>query len=268
VPPDEGGPKATAAALQALALDDRSAGAHEALAVIKTWTDWDWAGAERQYRRALELDPKAANTHAYYANFLAMMGRIDEAIAHGERSLELDPFNALFHGLYSMDLFFGRRYDDAIAAARTALAIQPGEVRARATLGFAFLAKGMRDEHLDHLREWATHDPEFVVAFEQGLAEAGNEGAFRRIADIMAARWEESGGVPGPGVFGPGIIARWYLFAGDHEKAMRWLETGLEVRDPGMPYVAADSLHDPLRPDPRFQDLLRRMNLPQAEVGS
>ena len=105
-PPHEAGPKAKAAALQAVELDDSSAGAHEALATVRTWTDWDWAGAEPEWRRALELDPNAANAHAYFAHFLAITGRIDEAVPHSERALELDPFNALFHALYAVVLYF------------------------------------------------------------------------------------------------------------------------------------------------------------------
>jgi TolB-like protein len=144
-PPHEAGPKAKAAALQAIVLDDISAGVHQALAGIRTWTDWDWAGAELEYRRALEIDPNHAITHAYFAHFLAIMGRVDEAIPHSERALELDPFNALFHGLYSKVLYFDRRYDDALAAARTALAMQPGLPAARNPLQDTLISMGMRD---------------------------------------------------------------------------------------------------------------------------
>ncbi|MBD3854251.1 MAG: protein kinase, partial [Acidobacteria bacterium] len=171
VPPHEAGPKAKAAALQAIALDDTSAEAHEALALVRTWTDWDWAGAEPEWQRALELNPNAANAHAYYAHFLAIVGRTDEAIPHSERALELDPFNALFHGLYGIVLCFDRRYDDAMAAARTAMAMQPLMNVARAALQYAFIAKGMRDEQLALQRERIAHDPGRVAAFERGLAE-------------------------------------------------------------------------------------------------
>ncbi len=102
--PQVAGPKAKAAALKALELDDSYAGAHEALALVRTWTDWDWAGAEPEWRRALELNPNGANAHAYYAHFLAITGRGDEAVRHSQRALELDPFNALFHGMYAMVL--------------------------------------------------------------------------------------------------------------------------------------------------------------------
>ncbi len=200
--PQEAGPKAKAAALKAIALADTSAGAHEALAVVRYVIDWDWAGSEPEWRRALELDPNAANTHAYFAQFLLLTGRIDEAIPHSERSLELDPFNALFHGLYAQVLYCARRYDEAIAAARNALAMQPSLPVARNTLRGSLYAKGMLEEWLADQRERIARDPELVVAFEQGLAEAGYEGAFQRIADILAARLEESGGIVAPGILG------------------------------------------------------------------
>jgi TolB-like protein/Flp pilus assembly protein TadD len=266
VPPSEAGPKAKAAAQQAIALDERSAGAHEALAGIRTWTDWDWAGAEVEWRRALDLDPNAANAHAFYAHFLATMGRTEEALSHSERAIELDPFNALFHGLYAIVLDFDRRYDDAMAAARTGLEMQSNEGISNSALQYAFIGKGMRDEQLAHQRERIARDPGRVAAFEQGLAEGGYEGAQRAIADLLAARYEASGGVPKHGatrIYMPKGIALRYLDAGDHDRAIDWLERAYQDRDPNLPYVTIP-IWDPLRADPRFQDLLRRMNLPQG----
>ncbi len=255
--PHEAGPKAKALALQAIALDDSSAIAHHALAAVRTWTDWDWAGAEPEWRRALELDPNRANTHAYFAHFLAIMGRVDEAIPHSERALELDPFNALFRGMYTRVLYNARRYDDAIAAARTALAMQPGLPVGPGSLQDVLISKGMRDELLAFQRNWFAGDPELVGAFEQGLAEAGYEGAQRRIAGLLAARYEKSGRGRMPS------IARHYFYAGDYDRAIEWLEKAYEVHDPGLPYVGFSPIYDPLRSDPRFQDLLRRMNFPE-----
>jgi tetratricopeptide (TPR) repeat protein len=269
--PHEAGPKAKAAALQAVTLDDSSAGAHEALAVVRYAIDWDWAGSEPEWRRAFELDPNAANTHAYFAHFLALTGRIDEAIPHSERALELDPFNALFQALYAVVLYNDRRYDEAIATARNALAMQQSLPPARNLLRGALFAKGMGDELLANQRERIARDPELVEAFEQGLAEAGYEGAMRLVADILAARLEDSGGIVAPGIVRgvtPLEIAKHYLFAGDYDRAMDWTEKSFEVHDPGLPYVAPDPLFDPLRSDPRFQDLLRRMNLPTTSTRS
>jgi tetratricopeptide (TPR) repeat protein len=258
----EAGPKAKALALQAVALDDSSAMAHEVLAAIRTWTDWDWAGAEPEWRRALELDPNFALAHAFYAHFLANVGRIDEAVSHSERALELDPFNALFHGMYATVLSGDRRYEEAIASARTSLAMQPSMPVARTPLQRALYSNGMRDEHLVYQRDWFVGDPELVAALEQGLTQAGYEGAQRRIADLLAARYKKSGRGRVTG------IAQQYLYASDYGRAMDWLEKGFEVRDPNMPYIGFQPIYDPLRSDPRFQDLLRRMNLPTTTANS
>jgi TolB-like protein len=263
-PPDEAGSKGKAAALKAVELDDGSAEAHEALAVFR-YGDWDWAGSEAEFRRALELDPSRANTHAYFAHLLVFTGRIDEALSHSERAIELDPFNALFHAMYAQVLYNDRRYDEAIATARTALAMQPRDPVAQATLRGSLFAKGMREELLAHQRERIARDPELSEAFEQGLAEGGLESAYRRLADLLAARLEESGGIVAPGGLHPGFVAKHYLFAGDYDRTMDWIERAFRAHSGELPYMAVNPGYDPLRSDPRFQDLLRRMNLPQAE---
>ena len=255
-PPREAGPKAKAAAQQAITLDDSSADAHEALADIKTWTDWDWAGAEPEWRRALELDPNAANAHAYYSHFLVIMGRLDEAQSHMELALKLDPFNALYHALYAMVLQYHRRFDDALAEARASLAMQPDLPLGKTLQQQLLMIKGMRDELLAMQRERITKDPERAAALERGFAEAGYEGAQRRIADVLAARYEKSGRM------GAGIIALRYFDGRDYGRAIDWLEKSYDERDPNLPYIGKP-LFDPLRTDPRFQALLRRMGLPQ-----
>jgi hypothetical protein len=266
--PREAGPKAIEAAERAVELDDGSAEAHRALAGVRTWTEWDWDGAEVEWRRALELDPKSADAHAAFAHFLVHMRRIDEAVAHSERALELDPLNAKRHGFYAVVLYHARRYDDAIAAARDAAAIQPSMPLGRHLKRGILFVKGKHDEWLAHQREKIARDPELMEAFEEGLAEGGHERAFRRLADLLAARLEESGGIVAPGGVRAGYIAKHHLYAGDYERTMDWLERSFEVHDPGLPYVATDPIFDSLHSDPRFQDLLRRMNLPQAEGGS
>jgi tetratricopeptide (TPR) repeat protein len=269
-PPHEAQPKAIALAQQAIALDDSSARTHSRLASIKTWAEWDWAGAEPEWRRALEIDPNAAGAHRSFAHFLAITGRIDEAIPHSERALELDPFNAMHHGFYAVVLEGARRYDDAIAAARTALSMQPNMPVAAGAMQCALLSLGKREEHLDFQRSWFADDPELVGALEQGLADAGYEGAMRRVGDILAARYEKSGGVSAPGTVPhhPWAILYQYLYAGDYDLAMDWLEKAFEVRDPNQPYIALCPTFDPVRSDPRFQDLLRRMNLPTTSARS
>jgi len=266
--PREAGPKAKAAALRAIALDGNSAGAHEALAMVRTWTDWDWAGAEPEWRRALELDPNAANTHAYFAHFLAITGRVGEAAPHSERSLELDPFNALFRSLYAQVLYGNRCYDDALAAARAALAMQPDLPVARNALQLALFSEGMRDEQLAFEREYFARDRDLLAALEQGLTEAGFKGAMRRMADLLAARLERSGRLVAPRGGGAMGVAQRYFWAGDHDRALHWLAKAEEAHSANLPYVAFQPLWDPVRADPRFQDLLRRMNLPTSSTRS
>jgi tetratricopeptide (TPR) repeat protein len=163
-----------------------------------------------------------------------------------------------------------RRYEDAMAAARTALAMQPDLAPARGTVQAVFISKGMREEQLAHQRERIARDPERVEAFEQGLAEDGYEGAQRAIADLLAARYAKAGGVPDPGVltiYMPVDIALRYLDGGDHARTLDWLEKAFEVRDPNLPYLGSP-LYDPVRSDPRYQDLMRRMNLPWEGPGA
>jgi Tfp pilus assembly protein PilF len=115
--PKEAGTQAKTAALKAVALDEDSSEAHFALADVLTWTDWNWAGADREWKRTLELEPGNADARATYSHFLMIMGRREEAMAQVERALELDPFGAAIQGFYAIDLVVARRFDDAIVQA-------------------------------------------------------------------------------------------------------------------------------------------------------
>jgi len=161
-------------------------------------------------------------------------------------------------------LQYQRRWDESIAAAETAMSLQADMPVARFVLQNAYIAKGMRDEQLAVQRERIARDPERVAAFEKGLAEGGYKGAQRRIADLLAARYEQARGVPDAGarrVYMPEAIAWRYLDAGDRGRAIDWLEEAYEVHDANLAYVGSPNW-DPLRLDPRYQALLRRIGLP------
>ena len=132
--------------MKALELDDTIAETHFMLAGFRTWSEWDWAGAEPEFKRAAELNPSFPDAPAYYSHFLMHVGRPDEAMAQIRRALELDPFNALFQGLFGVDLFYLRRYDDAIAQARTILQTGPDDPLGHTLLWYTFAAKGMHKE--------------------------------------------------------------------------------------------------------------------------
>jgi TolB-like protein/Tfp pilus assembly protein PilF len=257
MPPHEAGPKAKAAALRAIELDDRSAAAHGALAAVLTWTDWDWEGAEPEWRRTLELNPSDADTHAFYAHFLANTGRADEAIPHSERSLELDPVNAFFKGMYAVVLSYNNRYKEALGLARTAVAMQPNNPLLLSILWHAEFRTGNFEEAVTTVK---THmgvmyaDPTIEEALDGGWVDGGYTEAIRRAAAALETRKRTSFVLPTD-------IALLWAEAGEHDKTLEWLERGFEVHDPAMPYIGLP-VFDLVRDDPRFHDLLRRMNLP------
>jgi TolB-like protein/Tfp pilus assembly protein PilF len=255
--PTEAAPKAKAAALKAVALDDTLAEAHFVLATVKAWSDWDWPGAEAEFKRAIELNPSYPDARAYYSHLLNHLRRPDEAMTQIERAMEVDPFNELFQSLYGADLLYVRRYDGAITQCRNALRTAPDHPVAQNLLWFALSLKGMHKEALATSKAYlnvAYRDRDVERAFDRGYAEAGHSGAMRRAAEALAAHFRKT-------YVNPTDIACLYLEAGDKAQALEWLEKGVEVRDPNMPYVGLP-FYDSLRSDPRFQGLVRRMNLP------
>ncbi len=265
--PEVAGSKAKEAARRAIELDDDAAEAHAALAMVKTVVDWDWAGAESEWRRALAINPNAAVTHSFYAVFLSVvLGRLDEALYHNRRAIELDPFNVRFHSTYASTLYHSRRYDEAIAAADRALSLQPDDAGAEGARQVSWIAKGARAELLAQQRKRIAKDPGRMAAFQKGLAEGGYEGAQRRLGDLLAARYRQTSGVPAfidQRVYMPTNIALRYMDARDYERALDWLEEGYRVRDP-LVIDLAKPLYDPIRSNPRFQALVRKLNLPWA----
>ena len=255
--PSEAAPKAKAAALKAVALDDAIAEAHYALACVRAWSDWDWAGAEPEFKRAIELNPSFPDARAYYSHYLMIMERPKEALPQMERALELDPFNVLFQTIYAIDLLYLRRYDDAIAQARRALQTTPDFVLANCALWEAFEAKGMDKEAQTAAKAlyFSVYGVREVAgALDRGYAEGGYRAAMRRAADALAAHARTAFVLPTD-------VANLYVSARDPDRALDWLGNGLAARDPALPYLGLP-FYDNLRSDPRFQSLLRRIGLP------
>ena len=253
----EAGPKAIKAALKAVSLDDNSAEAHHGLAVVKSWIEWDWEGAEPEWRRTLELNPNHGVARAYYAHFLALTGYVEKSIKECERALELDPYNPLVHSLYTGLLNYVPRYNDAEAAARTTIALQPDAPVGNSQLVGALLGQGRIEEVIAIQREWHKGDPELGAAYEKGLKEAGYRGAKRRTADILAARYDDPGRVVRAETVGGN-----YFEAGDYEQAIKWFEKALENHEGNLPYITRPHYYNILRSNPRYLDILRAMGVP------
>ena len=261
-PPKEAGPKAKAAALRAIELDANSAGAHEALALVKTLIDWDWDGAWESWRRSLELNPNVASAQGCYGQFLMMMGHGEEALIHSERAVGLDPFSPLLHSWYALVLDYQRRYDEAIAAAQEALRFQQDFPFATSILWYILHEKkGMEREAFEAAKVFARvtyNDPGIEAALDEGYAQGGYAKAMKRGAEALIARF------PGP-ICLPSDIAQFYTMAGEKDKAIEWLEKGLEFHDPVLPYLGLPAFADLLGDEPRYQELLRKIGLPVDE---
>ena len=258
--PAEADPKLRDAARKALELDPTLPEAHFVLALRKYDRDWDWAGSELEFKKVLELNPNYADAHAYYAHMLAITGREQEALSQMERALELDPLNGLYRSLYGAFLTWNHRYDDAIAQCQLSLKTTPGNPIAYGVMSNAYFRKGAYKEALDAAVMWARsgslRKSGVDRILEKGYAEGGYQVAMRRAADALVALSHKSH-------VSPNTIADFYVRAGDHQKALDWLEKGFEARDPGTPNIAHAAHFDSLRSEPRFQALVRRLNLPQ-----
>ena len=256
----EAADKTRAAAAKALAIDDTLAEPHVALGFVMLYHEWDWAGAERELKRAIELNPNFGLAHySAYAWWLVFMGRQDEAVREAKRGLELDPFSpGACHSLASM-YFFGRQYDEALEQIRKCVEMFPDN---RAVLGWFIRilhAKGMYDQEVAALQKFLTlaGKPSDAAALGRAYTLGGINGAWQwdleQAKKARATRNEEA----------PLWLAGLYAFLGEKDKALEWLERGYEEHDDRMYVLKADPRFDSLRSDPCFQELLRRMNFPQ-----
>jgi len=259
-PRHEAMPLREAALEKALELDNTLAEAHAALAGYRCWGEWDWKGAETAFRRAIELSPNYPDPRAFYSHFLNMMRRPEEAMAQMERALELDPLNSLFQALYGVDLMIVRRYDDAIAQFQKVLSTVPNHGVALNIIWITFHNKGMYEEALAGAKAWyaATGYREVEEALARGYAEGGYRRAMLRAAESLEAASDTTYVLPWE-------IAELYLLAGKNDRALEWIERSVEARDSNIVYMGVLPEFESLWEDPRFQDLLRRMNLPEQE---
>jgi len=258
VPPAEAAPKAKAAALRAVELDDTLADAHYVLAIVYTWSDWNWPAGEDEFRRAIELNPRFPDARAFYADFLVIMHRPDEAMVEIRRALELDPNNALFRTFYGDYLARLHEYGAAIAEFNRVLATDPTSAATLWSLFGAHHDKGEHRQALDALRRYAsvTGYSEVASRLLETPAEADYGATIRRVAEALVARSRKT-------YLPPADVAFFFALAGDKDRCLEWLERAYQVRDPNIAYLEDPHYYDLLRSDPRYQELLRRMGLPQ-----
>jgi len=256
-PQNEFMPKARAAALRAVELDNKLAEAHTSLALITENYDWDWQNAEKEYRRAIQLDPNYATAHHWYAEYLAYQGRFDEAFAESERARQLDPLSLIIATDNGAILYFSRQYDRAIEQFRAVLDMEPNFPRAH-LLVFAYVQKGMFADALADIEKWRRIDnvPGSWAIEAYVYGRSGQRVEARRALE----KWQQ---LNRRRQMDPAATALAYVGMGNKDEAFAWLQRAYSERSNALTALNVDPIYDPLRSDARFQDLLRRVGLAQ-----
>jgi len=257
LPPKEASPKAKEAALKALELDDTLAEAHVSLARVKAEYDWDWSGGEREFQRAIDLNPNYATAYQWYGDILETIGRPEEAVAEYTRALQLDPFSLIINRGLGQALIYARRYDQAIEQLRKTLELDPYFPGTHIFLSRAYLHNSMYKEGIEEIEKgieafphapYEMWHPQLAYAY----AAAGRRAEAQKILDrLKQLSYSER------------PLASIYAALGEKDRAFEWMEKGFEDRTIGFggTSIKVNPEYDPLRSDPRFANLLRRMNL-------
>jgi eukaryotic-like serine/threonine-protein kinase len=254
IEPQQGYQRALASAQHALEIDSTLGDAHCILGEIKAVRDFDWPGADREFKRALELSPSSADAYDLYGRMCAALGRFDEAIALVKRAQELDPL--AHRSDHANALLRAGRYDEALESARRSVEFDPHYDRARATLGWAYILKGMNAEGIAELQKAAALTPDndaWSAQLGQAYAMCGQPEKAREVLRKLTA---ESGRY-----VSPYHLAYVYTGLGEYDRAMDWLEKAYEQRAGAISGIKSSFLFAPLRSHPRFIALLRKMHL-------
>jgi tetratricopeptide (TPR) repeat protein len=244
------------AALRALEIDGSSPEAHTAWALIVQNYDWDWQTSEKEYRLAIELDPNYATAHHWYAEHLMWLGRFDEALGESERARQLDPLSPIIATDNGAILYFSRQYDRAIEQFRAVLGKDPDFGRA-GIVSYSYIEKGMYAEALADTEKWRrvySEGPWYwsVRAYIYGRA-GQQERARRELEKLEQLNRRQQ--------LAPVTMVWAYLGVGNKEDTFAWLEKAYSEHSNLMVTLKVEPAFDPLRGDPRFQDLLRRVGL-------
>jgi eukaryotic-like serine/threonine-protein kinase len=249
-------PQSEAAARRAVEIDGQLAEAHAALATVLTDYDWDWAGAEKEFQIALRLNPNSSIVHSYYSHFLRQEGKLEESIREGRRAVELDPVSTQGNFIFSQSLYEARHYDEAISQLRKTLDLEPRFWPAHLYIGKTLAEQGHFQEAIEEMKKAGDFTSEPLATLGYVYGRMGHATDARKVIADLRGQLKN-------GYVAPTNFATVYCGLGDKDQAFAWLEKGYQQRDFWITFLKGEPLFDPLRSDPRFQDLIRRVGFPQ-----
>ena len=246
--------KAKAAAHRALELDSTLAEAHLALAMFALYTDWDWNAAEKGFSRALQINPNLAEAHTHYAWFKMLFGQMDEVLMHGKTAIDLDPFSSLYSSYLGCEYCWAGKYDLGFEELENTLAMAPDNGLALYCQGSAYSLMGMDNEAIASHKNATNAGPQWrwTLAHTYAVANREKEEVQKIIEELEAD----------PKPIDTWGLAEVYAALGKKDEAFEWLEEGYKVRFSWIPWIAWNPNYKSLHNDPRFDDLLKKMNLP------
>jgi tetratricopeptide (TPR) repeat protein len=256
VPPAVAIPKIYINMNKALKLDPNSANSHYVKALITVWVEWDWEKGEREFLKVLEINPNHAMGRIYYAHFLMIMKRMDEAVYQANLALELDPLQPLLLGLYAGLLNYNGDYQSAVIHAEKALTIDSDNRFAKSMLRRAYIGMGDYEKSFVLWKELAWWEVEVIASIEKVFHEQGYLAAVEETIKVNEEVEENGDQISYRGQ------ARRYIKVGKYNKAMDYYEKGYEIHDPNLPYISLD--YDQMKDNQRYIELIRKMNLPMG----
>jgi TolB-like protein/DNA-binding winged helix-turn-helix (wHTH) protein/Tfp pilus assembly protein PilF len=270
LPPREAFPKSKAAAARALQIDANQVDAHDALGWASFVFDWDFPAAEREFTRAIALDRNAAEAYHGYGMYLAAMGRSETSLAAIRRARELDPLNLHINHKLCAVLYWARQYDAAIAQCRKTLEMEPGFAPAHWHLAHAYDVKGMHEEaQEEYFRayEGAGMDVE-QIRRDRAAVKAHGWRSFLSEGARQAEQSPKTSRDPRGEEEGAYYLAMTYARLREKDPTIEWLAKGYDARPFFLAFIGVEPLFDPMRSDPHFQELMRRIGLPQARTAT
>jgi serine/threonine-protein kinase len=249
---------AKSAAMQSVKLDDTLPEGHISLALVCENFDWDWAGAEREFKRAIQLNPNSAEAHHWHGDFLTRLGRFDEARSELKKAQDLDPLSLLINTSVGQQLYYSRQYTAAIEQFRKTLDMDPNFVPAQHAIELAYAQNGMHREAVAERQKVLTQsgNPDLAATIGEDYSKSGYSG-------VLQSWLEGLNEVSKRGYVSSYNIAQIHARLGNKPQSLAMLERAYSARDGNLTYLKIDQVFDDLRSDPQFQGLLRKLAIPE-----